>query len=104
MICKKAKTPAVVILVMSLFFSCKNNRDTAPSFFATGYWRGHLSMGSNIGIINRPDGTSRLYLSTNFDTTTALHKYDGTYTIRKDTFRFQPYSDTDGTDFYMETI
>src|SRR6266404_1347757 len=100
---KKIKIPAIVILVLPLFFSCKNNSYTVPSFFATGYWIGHLSIGSNIRIIIRQDGTSRLYLSTNLDTTTVLHKYDGTYTVNKDIFRFQPYPDRDGTDFYMET-
>jgi len=32
MIYEKIKIPAIVILVLPLFFSCKNNSDTVPHF------------------------------------------------------------------------
>ena len=82
--------------------SCKNDKKAMPSFSATGYWRGNASP-VPIAILNRPDRTSRLYLLNNTDTASIMHKYDGSYTINQDVFRFQSYPNKDSIEFYVET-
>jgi hypothetical protein len=55
-----------------------------------------------MGILNRPDGTSRFYnLTGNLDTTVAVIKYDGTYTVKDDVF-ISDYNNSGGH-FHIET-
>jgi hypothetical protein len=76
--------PSFLVLTILFLFSCKKNNDRDPisPFSAPGFWTGSLSAGVGIGIINREDGTTRLYiLVSNADTATAPIKHDGTYTV-----------------------
>src|SRR5262249_47096389 len=74
-----------------------------PSFSAVGYWTGTTSP-INIGILNRENGTSRLYLLATADTTSAAFKYDGVYTVNGGDFSFRSYSNEDGSDLLMKTV
>ena|SRR5258706_11743600 len=81
----------IVLIILSLLIldSCKKDKNISPAFSAPGYWRGNLSIDPTVvvGIVNKPNGTSRYYLlSRNLDTATAPLKYDGTYTVDKDIF------------------
>jgi hypothetical protein len=99
---KKIKIPVLLIFSLFFFLSCKQSATIQPLFSATGYWRDQSTLES-VGILNRPDGTSRLYILTNNDTAFAMHTYDGTYSVHGNTFRFQSFNCGDGAVIYMET-
>lgn len=72
-------------------------------FSAEGYWAGKFGFFEDMGVLNRPDGTSRFYaLSTgNPDTAMAPLKFDGSYTVRGNVFHAD-YTDTRNT-IHLET-
>jgi len=72
-------------------------------FSPEGYWTGKFGFFEDMGVLNRPDGTSRFYaLSTgNPDTAVAPLKFDGTYTVRGNVFHAD-YTDTRNT-IHLET-
>ena len=96
------KKITIVMFVLLPFFSCKKNMNTAPSFSAEGYWTGHSSP-INIGILNRRNGTSRLYLLSDSDTASVSSKYDGTYSVHGNIFCFKSDADIDSVNLYMKT-
>jgi len=100
---KKINATLVIIAALNFLVSCKKEKDIAPaSFSATGYWVGNFGIFDVIGILNRPDGTSRLYsLTGNLDTTRAGIKFDGTYTVRGDVFSSNYFSE--GGQIHLET-
>jgi hypothetical protein len=102
---KKIKT--LLLIVPALFFlvSCQKDKDkngTLP-FSPIGYWTGTMNPGS-IEILNRPDGSSRLYfLVNNHDTASASGKFDGLYSAGSNSFYFQSSQRTDGISVHMQT-
>jgi len=100
---KKLNTALVIIPVLILIISCKKDNDTASVLSPEGYWTGNFGFFESMGILNRPDGTSRFYqLSTgNPDTARAPLKLDGTYTVWGNVFHAD-YSDTRNT-VHLET-
>ena len=99
---KKIKDIIVVTTFLLPLFSCKKNMNTAPSFSAEGYWTGHSSP-INIGILNRRNGTSRLYLLSDSDTASVSSKYDGTYSVDGNVFRFKSDAHIDTVNLFMKT-
>jgi hypothetical protein len=72
----------IALIASITLFSCNknNDREPIPGFSAEGFWRGSLSSGTGIAVLNRDNGTSRLYiLTTSSDTATAFVKHDGEY-------------------------
>jgi hypothetical protein len=100
---KKIKKAIVVLALITGFVSCKKNVNNNPSFSAIGYWTGNSSP-IRIGILNRMDGTSRLYILTGSDTSDSRFKYEGFYTVKGDIFCFRSFPGNDGNEFFMRTI
>jgi len=99
---KATKVLSIVMLSLLFLFSCKKDKDTAPPFSATGYWRGYIVPNQLFGILNRADGSSRVYVLTGIgDTAAANTRHDGHYTVSGDFFRFE-HSGSDGY-VYLET-
>jgi hypothetical protein len=106
--CKSKSVLLAVMLAALILFSCKKDKDDAPGFSATGYWRGYFSLGSgtsSIGILNRENGTCRLYgMIGSIDTATASEKVNGTYTMTGNFYRgIFPYSPPGDTIFFETT-
>jgi hypothetical protein len=93
---------SLLVLWAPLLLSCHREKDQPPAFSATGFWEENSLFGS-IGILNRPDGTSRLYLMDQSDTTAAMRKYDGVYSVHGNTYRFQTLANREGIDINLET-
>jgi hypothetical protein len=95
---KKLNAAFFIIPVLILIISCKKDNDTAPVLAPEGYWAGNFGFFENMGILNRPDGSSRFYtlLAGNPDTARAPLKMEGTYTVRGNVFHAD-YSDTRNT-------
>jgi hypothetical protein len=91
-----------ICLCSSFIFSCSREKNESPAFSATGFWKENSIFGS-VGILNRPDGTSRLYLMDKSDTATALRKYDGVYTVHGETYHFRTMANREGIDISLET-
>jgi len=91
-----------VCVILPLLFSCSREKNEAPAFSATGFWKENSLFGS-IGILNRPDGTSRLYLMDKLDTASAIRKYDGVYSVHGNTYRFRTMANREGIDISLET-
>ncbi len=91
-----------IFLIWPVLFSCNRGKNEAPAFSATGFWTENSLFGS-IGVLNRPDGTSRLYLMNNSDTASALRKYDGVYTVHGNTYHFKTMANREGMDISLET-
>jgi hypothetical protein len=90
---KKISATLIIIPVLILLISCKKDRDIAPAFSAMGFWVGNFGVFEVMGVLNRPDGTSRFYsLTGNLDTTRAVTKYDGTYKVKGDIFTSDYFS------------
>src|SRR5882672_7708774 len=102
---KTIKIP-VVVLAGLLIFSCKKDKKydvpASTEFSAAGYWTGRAYPNA-IGILNKPDGASRLYLLSNTLDTSATWKYDGVYTVEGDLFRFKSSAGADRIGYSMET-
>lgn len=90
---------AIVVPGMSLCFSCKKDSNP-PAFSAQGFWIGSFFSGATMAVLNRPDGSGRLYLLTTLgqDTSTNSVKLDGTYSVLGDVFAAN-YIDTSGTTY-----
>ena len=91
-----------LMLWAPLLFACNRQKNQPPAFSATGFWEEYSLFGS-IGILNRPDGTSRLYLMDRSDTSAAMRKYDGVYSVHGNTYRFQTLANREGIDICLET-
>jgi hypothetical protein len=104
---KRIKTIVMIVPALLFLSSCqkdkdKNNNASLP-FSPAGYWVGTMNPGS-IEILNRPDGSSRLYLLVNnHDTASTSSKFDGTYSAGSNSFYFQSSTRTDGTTVHMQT-
>jgi hypothetical protein len=92
----------LLIFWSPVFLACNREKDRPAAFSATGFWEENSAFGS-IGILNRPDGTSRLYLMDQSDTSAAMRKYDGVYSVHGDTYRFQTLANREGIDICLET-
>jgi hypothetical protein len=85
----KQLTFAVLVILTAI--SCKKEK---PQYSATGYWTGYLYI-AHAAILNRPDGSCRLYHSMNMgDTTKGGAKDEGHYTVANNVYRAEFYSDT----------
>jgi hypothetical protein len=91
-----------LLLVWLLILICSCERGETPRFTAAGFWKENTALGA-IGLLNRPDGTSRLYILDNKDTAEARHKYDGRYSVHGDKFTFQTDSNPEGIEICLET-
>jgi hypothetical protein len=90
---KKINATIMIIAAMSFLISCKKEKEIAPTFSATGYWVGNFGVFEVMGVLNRPDGTSRFYsLTGNLDTTRVVTRYDGTYKVKGDIFTSDYFS------------
>jgi hypothetical protein len=92
---KKRSITISMCMAVLLTAACKKENDI-PSFSPAGYWRGNAFI-YHTAILNRADGTSRLYyVIPGTDTANALLKREGTYTVAGGSFR--------GIYFYNDTI
>ena len=83
------------LLILS---SCKKDGVPATTGLASGYWKaGFLGGGTTFNLLNRDDGTSRLYiLISTGDTANADSKLEGSYRVSEEIF-IAHYTDTSGT-------
>jgi len=85
----------IVPVLLAVLFSCKKSND-APVFSAnsaTGFWRGYISTGAVIAILNQDDGSSNFYaLFASLDTSTAEQKLYGRYTVKNGVFHADYHS------------
>lgn len=89
------------ILAVLLLASCKKEVPE-QSFNPNGYWRGNAYI-IHLGILNRPDGTSRLYFRTFGLDTAGATIGEGTYTMSGNTFKAS-YTTTGGTEMFIESL
>ena len=91
----------IVPLLLVLLASCTKD-DARPSFTtssAQGYWRGYISTGAVIAILNKADGSSIFYaFLPDLDTATAPGKLYGTYTVTNGVFHADYHSLTQQPD------
>jgi len=89
-----------VILVPGLIqcFSCSKNSNPGSVFSAPGYWTGSFFSGATLAILNRADGTGRIYLLTtgSTDTSAQFVKLDGSYNVQGDIYSAN-FIDTSGS-------
>ena len=84
---KRVKIYAAVIISMMFFFSCKKDKYVKPPFSAVGYWNGATNGGTGFAILNRADGSCRIYQLVNgTDTAHAILKLDGIYHVEDDDY------------------
>jgi hypothetical protein len=90
---KKIKNFLIVVPVLVFFISCQKEKVAPPSAFsAVGFWSGSFAGGPLvIDILNRPDGTARIYLRVTTDTALAANRFDGTFTVTGDDYRAQAH-------------
>jgi hypothetical protein len=72
------------IVALLTLFACKKN---GPSFSARGYWDGTFANAHHIAILNRDDGSSRLYFQITGSDTVNPQKFEGTYTVEDGVYR-----------------
>jgi hypothetical protein len=86
---KRSPIVYIIPVLLAVVFSCKKN-DSAPGFSAasaTGFWRGYISTGAVVAILNQADGSSSFYaFLPNLDTATAAEKLYGRYTVTNGIF------------------
>jgi hypothetical protein len=84
----KKKTSLIAITSLLFLAACQKDSDKTPVLSAIGFWKGVGFAGSPIAILNKVDGTTRLYtdLPGTLDTATA-GKLDGTFTFMGNVFR-----------------
>lgn len=95
---RRINTFAIVIPALLFFFACTKNVDVPPTFSPVGYWEGPLFSGIIVGILNRPDGSSRVYLVQGGDTTSTFTSMEGRYSVREDIFQAN-YVDSAGVNY-----
>jgi hypothetical protein len=90
---KKMNVFLVVSVMLTLLISCQKEKVTPPSVFsAVGFWSGAFASGPLIiDILNRPDGTTRIYLRVTTDTALAANRFDGAFTVTGDDYRAQAH-------------
>jgi hypothetical protein len=89
---------AILLPELTLCFSCQKEATPGPGFSAPGYWVGSFFSGATMAILNRTDGSGRVYLLTtgSVDTSAQIVKLDGTYNVQNNIF-IANYIDTSGT-------
>lgn len=91
---------AVLISVMVLI-SCKKETTTAPVVNPVGYWKGNAAH-YHTAILNKADGTSRIYFKI-FGTDTASATIgDGSYAITGNRFRASYLLKNSSVSFFIE--
>jgi hypothetical protein len=90
---KKLNAFFIVMLLITVLISCEKEKIAPPSAFsAVGFWSGALASGPGVlDILNRPDGTARIYLRLSPDTALALLKIDGRFTVTEDHYEAQAH-------------
>lgn len=96
---KKGIFVAACMVIISAT-ACKKENDPPP-FSPVGYWKGNLYL-YNIAVLNRPDGTTRLYMGVSGQDTslTIIGKYESEYTMDRNIFKSRFATDVDT--FYFE--
>ena len=85
---KRSPFVYIIPVLLAVVLSCKKN-DSAPAFStasATGYWRGHISTGAVIAILNKADGSSSFYAFLPSLDTARADKLYGRYTVKDGIF------------------
>lgn len=99
------------MLVLCILFSCKKDKDDPPvdnssGFSAPGFWRGVIAGRTatlGFGVLNRANGTCRVYDLANGPDTTQVAKLDGTYTVTGDYYRAHIPGAGPGNSIFLET-
>ena len=92
----------VACMIMLLTIACKKEKETP--FSAVGLWKGNM-FAYSCKLLNRPDGTARLYLlMPDYDTSKAQNKYDGVYTASNYAYTAVYFSETDTITFETRTV
>lgn len=97
---QRIKIITALFLLLLVVSACKK-QTTEPAFNPNGFWRGNADI-IHIGILNRPDGTSRLYFRIFGLDTAGATIGTGTYTLADDTFKAE-YLLNGGSVMYMES-
>ena len=85
---KTIKNFLIVTAMIVFFISCQKEKVAPPAAFsAVGFWSGSFAGGPLvIDILNRPNGTARVYLRVTTDTASSANKLDGTFTVTSDNY------------------
>src|SRR5678816_1485978 len=90
-------TPMKLTLVVSmgmllLLTACKKETVSAGNFSPFGYWKGYW-YAYNTAILNRVNGTSRVYIliPNGDDTASAVYKIEGKFSVNGSVFRSDYY-------------
>ena len=89
---------AALGLSVVTLLGCKKDAPAPAAFDAKGFWSGALEQGLILSVLNRADGSSRIYLSINAggDSASAYYKLDGLYGVKASEYRAN-YVDSLGT-------
>lgn len=88
----KNKTIGLFLILSSVLGSCEKDNDGSVQPDAKGYWRGYIgdvTRGALMAVVNRSDGSSRVYLALNIaDTaaTTGVDKMNGRWKMANGVF------------------
>ena len=98
---KNSLTAILIIVLLTGTTACDKKKDQ-PEAVTRGQWRGFVHIYNAI-LVNRTDGTSRLYLRVPFgDTAAAEGKYEGIYTYNGNIFSAQYFTGSDSV--YLASI
>lgn len=77
----------LALLPVLFIMACKKEKNEPP-FSPNGYWRGSMYL-INTAVLNRPDGSCRLYLQFPFEDTGHVdgYKYEGHFTFSNNQYR-----------------
>lgn len=96
----------LLVMVISFFIlltGCSKDKTDpiVPPTPAIGTWRGY-AFGFNTILINKPDGTARIYFGNlGFDTTASIAKFNGTYTADQSIYSAKYSNVTDTINFEL---
>jgi hypothetical protein len=95
---QKFKMIASICFAVYMMTACK--KETQNKFSAIGYWRGNIYI-SNAALLNRPDGTCRLYHDIKLNDTADAAKGEGTYEVTGSSYKAEIF---DGNNLVMILI
>jgi hypothetical protein len=82
------KKITLALFSIALFIGCKKETVTESLVSANGFWKGVGFGGVTLALLNKTDGTARLYvLFSSSDTATAMNKLDGKYTLNQNVYK-----------------
>lgn len=98
--------PVLIICTLAVLMqpACTKEKEDGPKFLAPGYWRGNAFI-YHTAILNRSNGTSRLYyVIQGYDTTLSLLTKEGVYSVNNGVFKAAyPYGGGTDDSIFIES-